>query len=253
MAWTPITGSFLQYGENDVDAAGYYLKFYASGTTTPISMATDSTGGTTLAKCELDSDGMPINASGGDLIPFIDQKYKLVIYRNATDADANTFANAYKEVDKIDPFISTVDEVVKVFDTLALAKAATFSLGQWVEIKGRTTKGDGGHAEYLVEALGSPDGYGDHATDDGNYQLTLQTDGDILSKHYGSVNDGATDDTNEIQAAVDAAKTGKGVVILPSNSVTNVVSLSATGVTFVGANARFNKGIYRCFDSSVGG
>ena len=107
MAWTPITGTFIQYSEDNIDANGFYLKFYASGTTTPISMATDSTGTTILDKCQLDPDGMPINGSGGALIPHIEEKYKLLIYRNAADADANTFANAYKEIDGVNQFVTS--------------------------------------------------------------------------------------------------------------------------------------------------
>ena len=39
------------------DYAGYWLKFYEQGTTTPITMAIDSTGSPTVAKAELSSGG----------------------------------------------------------------------------------------------------------------------------------------------------------------------------------------------------
>ena len=203
MAWTPITGTFIQYSEDNVDASGFYLKFYASGTTTPISMATDSTGATLLDKCQLDSDGMPINGSGGALIPHIEEKYKLLIYRNAADADANTFANAYKEIDQIDQVLTSVEPGVRVFATVALAKAATLIVGQAVETLGYYTSGDGG-GNYITEALGTPDGFGDHATDDGNFQLTLQVGATVVASHYGLTGDGSTDDTLALHAFVAA-------------------------------------------------
>jgi len=101
VSYTPLSGDTLQYLQDNVAASGYYIKLYASGTTTPISMATDSTGGTLLAKAEVNSQGRVINGSSAVFIPHIDQTYKLVLYPNATDADANTFANAIYEIDLI--------------------------------------------------------------------------------------------------------------------------------------------------------
>ena len=200
MAWTPITGTFIQYSEDNVDANGFYLKFYASGTTTPISMATDSTGATLLDKCQLDSDGMPVNGSGGSLIPYIDQKYKLVIYRNSTDADANTFASAYKEIDAIDPVITSIPPSVESYATVALAKAATFTLGQSVETLGYTASGDGGGADYLVSDSVTADGYNDHAIDGGIKVLALRVGLAVSPLQSGVTFDGTTDDTPALVA-----------------------------------------------------
>ena len=127
MSYTPITGSALQYMADSVSANNHYVKFYASGTTTPISMATDSTGGTLLSKAQFDAQGYAINGSSAPFIPHIDQKYKIVFYPNATDADANTFANAVFEIDLIDQFavIVTGTEFAKNFATLAAAIADT--------------------------------------------------------------------------------------------------------------------------------
>ena len=106
MSYTPITGSALQYMQDSVSANDHYIKFYASGTTTPISMATDNTGGTLLAKAQFNSQGYAINGSGAEFIPHIDQKYKIVFYPNATDADNNTFANAVFNIDLLDAFVT---------------------------------------------------------------------------------------------------------------------------------------------------
>ena len=103
MAWLPISGTLPQYSTaNNGLAADYYIKFYASGTTTPINMATDSTGGTTLAKCALSADGYPISNPLDDstrFIPHIDQDYRIVMYLNETDADNNTTASAAFNID----------------------------------------------------------------------------------------------------------------------------------------------------------
>ena len=105
MAYTPISNTVPQYSAlaSGTSASGYYLKFYADGTTTPISMATDSTGGTLLAKCELDSLGYPTTDGTVVFIPHIDQTYKLALYTNATDADNNTLASAAWVVDDLAP------------------------------------------------------------------------------------------------------------------------------------------------------
>lgn len=103
MSWLPISGTLPQYSTSDNALAGdYYLKFYASGTSTPINMATDSTGGTTLAKCALSDDGYPISNpldSSTRFIPHIDQDYRIVLYTNETDADNNTTGSAAFNID----------------------------------------------------------------------------------------------------------------------------------------------------------
>lgn len=106
MAWTSISNTVPQYSKNAGGAAasGYFLKFYEDGTTTPTVMATNSTGGTTLAKCQLTTLGYPSTDGTNDniFIPHIDQTYKLALYENETDADNNTLINATWVVDNID-------------------------------------------------------------------------------------------------------------------------------------------------------
>lgn len=103
MSWLPISGTVPQYSTSANELAdNYYLKFYASGTTTAINMATNSTGGTTLAKCALSAEGFPITNPLDDstrFIPHIDQDYRIVLYSNETDADNNTTANAVFNID----------------------------------------------------------------------------------------------------------------------------------------------------------
>lgn len=103
MAWLPISGTLPQYSTSANELANdYYLKFYAAGTSTPINMATDSTGGTLLAKCALSADGYPISNPLDDstvFIPHIDQNYRVVLYTNETDADNNATGSAAFNID----------------------------------------------------------------------------------------------------------------------------------------------------------
>lgn len=105
MAYTPITGAWLQlHSAVNTLADGYYLKFYEANTTTPLNMATDSTGVTLLAQCKLNPNGMPISNpldNTTTFIPHMDQDYRLVIYTNETDADDDDTASAFVNYAKI--------------------------------------------------------------------------------------------------------------------------------------------------------
>ena len=97
------------------------------------------------------------------------------------------------------------------YDTVAKMKAGSFVLGQQVENKATGTK-------YIVEALGIPDGYGDHATDDGNFQLTLQSTPQLV---VNVIAHGALpqlgDARNAFQSAIDKVDAaGGGVVLIPA-------------------------------------
>lgn len=111
MAWTPISGTVPQYQTSTgALASGYYLKFYASGTSTAISMATGSGGGSTLDKCQLDSSGYPTTDGTTRFIPHVAQTYKIILYKNATDADNNTTGNADWVIDGIAQSAAAVAE-----------------------------------------------------------------------------------------------------------------------------------------------
>jgi len=103
--YKPVSGIVPQFQvDGDTIAAGYFLKGYTTGTTTPLSMATDDTAGTLLAKCKLNTQGYPLSNDADNttvFIPYFNAKYKLALYRNAADADANTTANADWVVDTI--------------------------------------------------------------------------------------------------------------------------------------------------------
>ena len=96
MAYSPISAFPIQYSKLDgAPANGYYLKFYVANSTTPISMQTDTSGATSLAKCKLNESGYPISNPDDEntiFIPHLNtsyEAYRFVLYENAADADAN--------------------------------------------------------------------------------------------------------------------------------------------------------------------
>lgn len=91
------------------------------------------------------------------------------------------------------------------FDTVAAMQSANLQPGEVAVTKGYYSAGDGGGATYLIEASGSPDGFGDHALINGNVAiLQVGASRDIRlwgvnSSQSSSVNSGA------LQAAYDKA------------------------------------------------
>lgn len=150
MAWTPTSGGPFQYQKSDGTlASDYYIKFYQDGTTTAFSMATDSTGGTTLDKAKINSSGYPVNGSDAVFIPHVNQTYKIVLYKNATDADNDTTANAEWVVDNIEQVqagtgsIDASNVTYTPDGTGAVATNVQAKLRQTVSVKDFGAVGDG--------------------------------------------------------------------------------------------------------------
>lgn len=112
MSFAPIALTIPQYE----DYPNYWLKAYEEGTVTPLVMATDATGGTTVAKFEIDAQGFPKTSGGTRLIPFIDGDYDLWLFPTAAEADANDTTNAIQFADKLnaDPLAS--ESTLDIFD-----------------------------------------------------------------------------------------------------------------------------------------
>lgn len=107
MAFAPIALTIPQYE----DYPNYWLKAYDQGTVTPLAMATDATGGTTLAKAELDATGFPITAGSVRFIPFIDGDYDLWLFPTAAEADANDTTNAIQFADNLNTINTTITAI----------------------------------------------------------------------------------------------------------------------------------------------
>ena len=74
-----------------VPASGYVLKAYQAGTSTPINMYTDYTGGTSAGSITLNSSGYP-TVSSNVVIPHVAEHFKLALYATQAAADADSGA-----------------------------------------------------------------------------------------------------------------------------------------------------------------
>jgi hypothetical protein len=214
MAWKSISGTVPQYEVGGIPASGYYLKFYAAGTTTAIVMAIDETGSTTLAKAQLNSEGFPINGSSAVFIPHINRRYKLALYTNAIDADADTLGNAAWVVD----LLSAEDhDNVATYDLGSEAAAASHtgvSTGSLIKTDyydTNRTLNSGGDFSYtgtttLGKATNWPDTDGYFYDADGKQFALIGT---ASPKQFGAVGGGAT-----ATAAVLATFAGSKFVVI---------------------------------------
>lgn len=225
MAWAPISNTVPQYYASGAAASGYYLKFYQSGTTTATNMATDSTGGTTLAKCEINSAGYPVNGSGDVFIPHIDQNYKLALYTNATDADADTTANAVWVVDALVPAADNTKTIEKINSVAALIAGSWSALDEAQIISYYASWEDtaagpkGGHYVHKtgannttptvgtavsVSSIGTGTQSGYYWDADGDEWYISRRNQEIDSLMFGvKADEATTDDTAALQKAVD--------------------------------------------------
>lgn len=179
--WTPVEGLVPQETQDGGQAAGMVLKFYEPGTTTPLAMATDDTGGTTTTNFLLDSQGRTTNG-GAIVVPHTSQSYKALLYLNQADADADATGSAVYSVDDINPSepalgnpasdgyalvstaagvrswspAATADGVVTSGVLSGTTLQLTRSVGAVVEVEMAGLAGDGQPEWNLISALGSP-------------------------------------------------------------------------------------------------
>lgn len=90
---------------------------------------------------------------------------------------------------------------VRTYDNVAAMKLASPAVGQMLATKGYYTAGDKGEATYLVVSPTAVNGYTDHVLANGNVALLQCVDG--LSIRQAGASDTKTDNTAEIQAAMD--------------------------------------------------
>ena len=215
MAWQPVAGLVPQYQKSNGDlASGFYIKFFANGTSTAINMATDNTGATLLAKAQINSSGYPITAASAVLIPHIDQAYKISLFPTSADADANT--NAEWTIDDIGQFSTSGLSSGSVGTVAALKALIGQNDNEVVEVLGRVTEGDeGGGTFYFDENSSAAD---DDATiyqpDTGTGRWLRIFSTEVRPEWWGALRDGSTDDTAALQAAGTFAEDNKYTLLL---------------------------------------
>jgi hypothetical protein len=110
MAYVPLSGYLTQLiTQTGQVASDYYIKFYIANTTTPLSMATNQGAVTLLVKAKFNNNGMPISNpldNSTEFIPHLNQSYRLVVYRNEADADADNTADSYVNIPEIYALLS---------------------------------------------------------------------------------------------------------------------------------------------------
>ncbi len=226
MAFAPIAYTIPQY-EN---YAGWYLKAYEQGTTTPKNIATDSSGSTLLAKAQLDVEGFPITTGGARFIPHIDGDYDLWLFPTASDADNNVTANAIQLADNIDPPAEfDAKQNLKWFNSVADMVASTnLAIGDKALVLGYYSPGDGGGNIFEIVASGTG------TADGGSYiDLTgisgqakgLFVDGVVNVRQFGAKLDGVTDDSDAVNSAIAFGK----IIMVPSGTclIGSPISLSS--------------------------
>jgi len=150
MAYAPISYTLPQYE----DYPNWWLKGYEQGTVTPLSMATDVTGGTTLAKAELDSTGFPITTGPARFTPWFDEAYDLWLFPTEAEADANDTNNAIQLSDNIDPAgTGGVNVKVSSNDTTSGFLNGKLTAGTNITL---TENNDGGNETLAVAVANSP-------------------------------------------------------------------------------------------------
>lgn len=204
MAWQPVAGLLPQYQKPNGDlASGYYLKFYAKGTSDAILMATDDTGGTQLAKCQINASGYPVTDASATFVPHLDQDYRVQLYPTAADADADT--NGIWSALDLTPIAPTSASSKSVATVAEMTADTTATLGDLYTVEDYATGRNSGVMFFKVVAAGTGTEdlgkFFDHDT------LSLQFEQncplEINMKRFGMVGDGITPDSTQFQRLSD--------------------------------------------------
>lgn len=127
MTWFPISNYPLQFMDSNGDPYdSAVVKFYADGTTTPLTISADVSGTTTAAYATLDSGGY-LNIDGAKAIVHVEEPYKMVLYPDQCNADADLGADW--SVDVIDPGVASSFTNVTVTEYLDINGHITIGAG----------------------------------------------------------------------------------------------------------------------------
>jgi len=225
MAFAPIAYTIPEYDRTLY--ANWWLKAYEQGTTTPKVMATDSTGGTTAAKFQLNAQGFPVTAGSALVIPYIDGAYDLWLFPTAAEADANDTSNALQFADNIlaadTQLLATLGGLKGAYafdeDTTATMTGntvTTYEAGNVVRTKEFATgSGGGGLYDVVLTSSVTPNGRNIiQGVADATISFVLRDVEPIDIRAYGAAST-VVDNSAIIQAVID---TGKSWVVPVTSS-----------------------------------
>jgi hypothetical protein len=255
MAYFPIAKISPQYDSEEY--ANWWLKAYTQGTTTPILMALDAGGVTTVAKLELNEDGFINTAGDAIVIPYINEAYDLWLFPTEAEADANDTSNAIQLADNIDPSNADSGNIDKSnigdysdYKCLTVSDMTDhlsrdgltvfdFNVGEIVETD-EYSSGNGGGGKYKVTTVGTtanvdlPNGFNIIvSTVDATKCFVLRVDETVISDQFGTIETGDT--TAAMQAAIDYADAFniEFVEVSGSYTVTNLTKLNTVKLVSV--------------------
>jgi hypothetical protein len=267
MGYKYISSATLQYAASSTAlASGNYLKAYEAGTSTPLSMGTDTVPTSTLAKVRLNSLGLPISNESDEnswFNPTVNENYRLVWYANATDADNDALASAVWDVDNLSllfdasevPYTDNVTvaqflDNLFVDDYVALRALTSSQLvdGQSVRVTDSGIAGAGTIVKSTSHGL--TDNGGTIIVIDANTYWRRDFDGPVQMAWFSLVSDwdGATgtDNTTAAQAAVDYAFSAgihevdcpDGEFFITKIQIPSATNYSTAGMTLKGLGIR---------------
>ena len=243
MAYTPVSGIATQYSTDSNElASGYWLKFYVSNTSTPLSMATDYTGNVLLVKCKLNTAGFPITDVGDNtsvFIPYVNQSYRLVIFRTEADADANNTAAALVNVSHVAAIVfdSLLDAAVSSAAASAVTastkadESAASAASIVDDVATATTKAN----EAAASASAAASSETAAATSETNAGSSETAAAASAAAASSSETASATSETNAaasaasvLQAEIDAAASAAAALLSENNSATSETNAAAS-------------------------
>jgi len=229
--WVQMQIQEQWFDANGDPASGYVLKAYEVGTTTPVSIATTSGGGSPQATITLNAEGK-YEVSSTEVTLYIDRNYKYGVFQNATDAAANS-----------NPFAGFFDNIVynKAVDNVADYATLRTNLGNSLYSAGDvvTITGVGIADDFIIRSGVVTDDKGIKITNGGSLHAKRDFKGAVFVDWFGA-GTGASDVSSEINDAFAACALTDGKT-LAFTSETEYKITATIGRTTAGAGGTINE------------